>query len=318
MTPPEGLVPLAAFAGVATYARLPYSTSLDDLDVAVIGVPFDGTVTYRSGARHGPRGIRAVSGLVGGYNPVQRVAPFQVLRCADVGDSPVVPGNTERTHDQITRSISAILDAKVTPLIFGGDHSCSLASLRAYASRAPVAVVHFDAHTDCADEYFGERFGHGSWLRRAIEEGLADASSSIQLGIRGSCDGPETYDSARDELGLELITCDEARADLGDTGRRLRERVGDRPVYISVDLDVIDPAFAPGVGTPEPGGLTSHEVLELIRSIGPRDLVGADIMEMLPSHDPAETTALLAANLGYELLCLLARFRSSSSAVGNA
>ncbi|MEV8510694.1 agmatinase [Dactylosporangium sp. NPDC051484] len=307
-------VPIAAFAGVPTYARMAHSRDLTGVDVAVVGVPFDGSVTYRSGGRLGPRAVRTASGIVGGYNPVQRVAPFRELRVIDYGDVPVVPGNTERTHKAIERTVRRVLAAGAVPLLFGGDHSCTLAHLRAFRERGPVAVIDLDAHTDCADEYFGERYSHGSWLRRAIEEGLVDPGASIQLGLRGSVDGPETYDCLRSELGLDYVTTDEIRGGVAEAARRARERVGDRPVYISLDLDVVDPAYAPGTGTPEPGGLTSFEVIDLLRQIGPKDYVGFDVVELVPSYDPAEITAVLAANLGYEMVCLLARHRLATRA----
>ncbi|MER7550382.1 MULTISPECIES: agmatinase [Streptomyces] len=306
-------VPIAAFAGIPTYARLPHSRDLTGVDVAVVGVPFDGTVTYRSGGRLGPRAVRTASGIVGGYNPAQAVAPFKELRCVDYGDVPVVPGNTERSHAAIERTVRRVLDAGATPLLFGGDHSCTLAHLRAFREAGPVAVIDLDAHTDCADEYFGERYSHGSWLRRAIEEGLVDPSVSIQIGLRGSVDGPETYASARDELGLEYVTTDDVRGRIAETAALVRERVGDRPVFLSLDLDVVDPAFAPGTGTPEPGGLMSYETISLLRQLGPLDFVGFDIMELVPAYDAGEITAVLAGNLGFELLCLLARRRRAAS-----
>ncbi|MEU5709894.1 agmatinase [Streptomyces flaveolus] len=316
MTLHETDVPLAAFAGVPTYARMPHRTDLTNVDVAVLGVPFDGTVTFRSGQRFGPRAVRTGSSTVGGYNPAQQIDPFSVLTCVDHGDVPVVPGNTQRSLAAIERAVARVVAAGAVPLLFGGDHSCTLGHLRGMRRHGPVAVIDFDAHTDSGDNYFGERYSHGTWFRRAVEEELVSPEHSTLLGLRGSIDSPDGYQAVT-ELGAAYLTTDQVAADLASAAATARERAGDRPVYVTFDLDVIDPAFAPGTGCPEPGGITSREAIALLRALGPLDYVGFDVVELIAEYDPAAVTAVLAGNLGFEMLSLLARRRTVSPEVAS-
>ena len=294
------------FTGPSMFARLPFVHTLEDVDLAVVGVPFDTGVTYRAGGRFGPNAVRAASVMLRQYNPNLDVNPFEVLSCVDYGDVAIVPGFTERSLAAIERDIAPIVEAGVVPLLIGGDHACTLGHLRATRSRGPVAVIDFDSHTDAWDTYFEERYNHGTWMRRAIEEGLVDTSHSIEVGLRGSLYGPEDWTRLRAELGLDYLTTEDVLADPGAVAARIRERVSGRPAFISFDIDVVDPAFAPGTGTPEPGGLSSHDALQIVRGLTGIDFVGFDVVEVIPAYDPASQTAFLAANLAYEMLSLVA------------
>lgn len=299
------------FTGPTTFARLPHVRTLEEVDVAVVGVPFDTGVTYRVGGRFGPGAIRDASVMLRPYNANLDVKPFDVLSCVDYGDVAIVPGYIERSYTAIEQAVAPIVEAGVIPLLIGGDHACTLPHLRATRSRGPVAVIDFDSHTDAWDSYFGERYNHGTWMRRAIEEGLVDVAHSIEIGLRGSLYGAEDWTGLRDELGLEYLTT-EAVLDRGPdaVAAAVRERVGDRPAFISFDIDVVDPAFAPGTGTPEPGGLSAHDALAIVRRLTGIDFVGFDVVEVIPAYDPAGQTASLAANLAYEMLSLVALHRS--------
>src|SRR6266567_2331714 len=256
------------FTGPSTFARLPYVRTLEDVDVAIVGVPFDTGVTYRVGGRFGPNAVRAASVMLRPYNTNLDVAPFEVLSCVDFGDVAIVPGYTGRSYTAIEEAVAPIVKAGVVPLLIGGDHACTLPHLRATRSRGPVAVIDFDSHTDAWDSYFGEKYNHGTWMRRAIEEGLVDVAHSIEIGLRGSLYEAADWTGLRDELGLEYLTTEDVFA-LGPTevAERIRQRVGDRPAFISFDIDVVDPAFAPGTGTPEAGGISSAEALEIVRGL---------------------------------------------------
>jgi agmatinase len=237
--------------------------------------------------------------------------PFEVLSCVDYGDVPIVPGFIDRSYEAIERTVAPIVDAGVVPLLLGGDHSITLGHLRGTRSLAPVAVIMFDAHTDAWDQYYGERYTHGTWMRRAIEEDLVDVDHSIEVGLRGSLYDPSDWTSLMDELGLDYVsTTDVLEAGIPATVERILERVGDRRAFISFDIDVIDPGFAPGTGTPEAGGLSSVQGLELVRGLRGIDLVGFDVVEVIPSYDPAGATATLAANLAYEMVSLVALRRA--------
>lgn len=241
------------------------------------------------------------------YNPNLNVRPFDVLSCVDYGDIPIVPGYTERSFAVIERETAAILKAGVTPVLLGGDHACTLPHLRATRSLGPIAVIDFDSHTDAAQEYFGEKYTHGTWMRRAVEEGLVDVAHSIEVGLRGPLYDETDWTSLRDELGLEYLTTEEVLERGPDqTARAIRDRIGGRPAFISFDIDVIDPAFAPGTGTPEPGGLSAHSALSIVRRLAGLEFVGFDFVEVIPGYDPAGQTAFLAANLAYEALSLVA------------
>lgn len=299
------------FTGVPTFARLPQVRTVDEVDVAFVGVPFDTSVSYRPGGRFGPNAIRSASVMIRPYNPNQDVSPFEVLSCVDYGDVAVVPGNTPRSYEAIEAEVRPLVEAGVVPILLGGDHSCTLPHLRATRSLAPVAVVMFDSHTDAWDSYFGERYTHGTWMRRAIEEGLVDVEHSIEVGLRGSLYAPEDWTVLAKELGLAYLpTAEVARRGAAWVAEAIRDRVGDRRAFLSFDIDVVDPAFAPGTGTPEAGGLTSREALEIVRGLRGIDFVGFDVVEVIPAYDPAEVTANLAANLAFEMLSLVALRRS--------
>jgi agmatinase/guanidinopropionase len=279
--------------------------------VAILGVPYDSSTSYRSGARFGPRAIREQSLLLWGYNNALGVAPFQRLKVVDVGDADVVPVDIVATHKGVQAAAAKVIDAGATLITLGGDHSITLPLLREHARKhGPVAVVHFDAHPDTWDyEYPGHKYSHGTPFVRAIEEGLIDTAAYVQLGIRGPTGGPQDYADAL-KLGARMITLDEFRtrtvADVVDEVRRI---VGSRPVYVTLDIDCVDPAFAPGTGTPEVGGLTSYEILQLVRGLKGLNAIGFDLVEVSPPFDPTAITAILAANLVFESLSLLAGSR---------
>jgi len=299
------------FAGPATFARLPRLDQVDRCDVAVLGVPFDGGTTYRPGARFGPAGIRAGSRLLRGYHPQLETEPFAAQQVADAGDVAANPFDIQEALGQIEAGARAIL-AEIPQLItLGGDHTVALPLLRAVNERyGPVALVHFDAHLDTWDSYFGAAYTHGTPFRRAAEEGLFDGDRSAHVGIRGPLFSPQ--DLADDEgFGFQVVGAfDYLRRSPQDVADALRSRVGETPVYVSIDVDVMDPAHAPGTGTPEAGGLTSRELLATLRALDGVELVAADIVEVAPAYDHAEITSIAAANVAYELLGLFAR-RSS-------
>jgi agmatinase len=310
---PEDSLASPRFTGPSTFARLPNVRALDEVDVAIVGVPFDTGVTYRVGGRFGPNAVRAASVMLRPFNGVQDVAPFEVLSCVDYGDVAIVPGYTERSYAAIEAAVAPIVTAGVVPLLIGGDHACTLPHLRATRSRGPVAVIDFDSHTDAWDSYFGEKYNHGTWMRRAIEEGLVDVARSIEVGLRGPIYAAADWTDLRAELGLEYLTIEDVlRIGPAETAGRIRERVGDGPAFVSFDIDVVDPAFAPGTGTPEPGGLSSHDALSIVRGLTGIEFVGFDVVEVIPAYDPAGQTAFLAANLAYEMLSLVALRRAAT------
>lgn len=289
---------------------LPAAASPANLDVAIIGIPYDGGTSYRTGARFGPRAIREQSSLIRTWHPVLKVHPFERLRIADCGDVDVVPISIERTFEAITKRIDAIIAAGATPLSMGGDHSVTLPILRSIARRhGPVGIVHFDAHPDTWDEYFGSKYFHGTPFRRAVEEGLIDPRRMIQVGIRGPLYGPEDF-AFHDEHGIEVLRIEPIKEQgTAWTASRL-ERLRGAPVYVSFDIDSVDPAFAPATGTPEVGGLTSYEALALVRALQGLTIVGADVVEVSPPYDgPGQITSLLAANLLFEFVSLFALSR---------
>ncbi|HTI52320.1 MAG TPA: agmatinase [Planctomycetaceae bacterium] len=292
------------YQGIATFGRRPHTRDVARVDVAIVGVPYDGATSYRSGARFGPRAIREQSLLLWGYNNALGIAPFEVLQVIDYGDVDVVPVDVIATQRAILATVGSLVSAGVYVLTLGGDHSISLPLLRAHAAHhGPLAVVHLDAHPDTWDVEFGEhRYSHGTPFRRAIEEGLVDTAAYLQVGIRGPTVGPQDYVDAR-RLGARLITLDEA-FDRGIPAvvDEIITRVGARPVYVTVDIDAVDPAFAPGTGTPEVGGFTSHQALQLIRGLADLNVIGGDLVEVSPPYDHAQITAILAANLVFEIL----------------
>ena len=302
------------FAGIRTFMRAPHTTDLAGVDAAVYGIPFDTATSYRTGPRFGPEAIRSASALLRPYNPALGVNVVEKLSIVDYGDLPVSPGDTERTYGQVVEALRPLVDADVFPLALGGDHSITLAELRVLAGRQegfprrqPLALIQLDAHGDTWDEYFGQRFFHGTTFKRAIEEGLIDPAVSVQAGLRGSLYGAEDLESAR-ELGLAVVSCDQLRTlEPGGFASLVRTRVGNRPAFLSFDIDVLDPAFAPGTGTPEVGGLSTSEALAFVRALRGIDIVGADVVEVSPPYDgPGQQTALAAANIAYEILSLRA------------
>ena len=295
------------YAGEATFARLPRLAEVARADVAVVGVPFDSGVSYRPGARFGPGHIRESSRLLRPYNPALQASPFATQQVADAGDLAVNPFSIDEAIGTVERAARGLLEQAGRLLTQGGDHTIALPLLRAVSAvHGPVSVVHFDAHLDTWDTYFGAAYTHGTPFRRASEEGLLDRSGCLHVGVRGSLytDADLTQDS---ELGFQHIPAPDVE-ELGVPGlvERIADRVGGRPVYVSVDIDVLDPAHAPGTGTPEAGGLTSRELLATLRSFARLNLVGADIVEVAPAYDHAQITGIAAAHVGYELLSALA------------
>lgn len=296
------------FAGLSTFARLPRAEDVPGYEVAVAGVPFDSGVTYRPGARFGPAHIRQASRLLRPYNPALGVEPFAGQQVADAGDIACNPFDILEAIDQIDRAASGLTSSGQRLITLGGDHTIALPLLRALHRRhGPVALVHFDAHLDTWPTYFGASYTHGSQFRRAAEEGLFAPGHSAHVGIRGSLYSPGDLDEDAG-MGFAVLGCDEIdERGVAAAIERIRDRIGDRPAYLSIDVDVMDPAFAPATGTPEAGGLSSRELLRLVRGFAGANLVGADIVEVAPVYDHAEITGIAAANLAYELLSLLAR-----------
>ena len=300
------------YGGEATFARLPRIDEVRQADVAILGVPFDSGVSYRPGARFGPSHIRESSRLLRPYNPALQVPVFASQQVADAGDLAVNPFSIDEAIAAIERGARALLERTRFVLTLGGDHTVALPMLRAVSAvHGPVAVVHFDAHLDTWDTYFGAAYTHGTPFRRAAEEGLLDRTGCLHVGIRGPLysDADLSQDS---ELGFAVIPAPDVEQ-IGVAGmvERIRQRVGDRPAYVSVDIDVLDPAHAPGTGTPEAGGLSSRELLATLRSFAQLNLVGADIVEVAPAYDHAQITGIAAAHAGYELLSALAARRAA-------
>jgi agmatinase len=299
----------------ATFMRLPHRTDLTGADVAILGVPFDGGASYRPGARLGPREIRAQSSLIRPYSVFQKVAPFERLNVVDAGDVDAPMIGIEQAYAAIEAAIGAVAAAGVLPLVAGGDHSITLPVLRALAARhGPLGLVQIDAHIDTWDEYFGGRYFHGTPFRRAIEEGLVDPRRFVQIGIRGPMYGEDDF-AFQNAHGVTVIDIERVRVEgIDRVADEARQRAGAGPAYLTFDIDAVDPAFAPGTGTPEVGGLTSHEAQRLVRGLAGIDLVGADVVEVSPPFDgPGQITALLAANLLFELLCVIARGRAGGA-----
>src|SRR5580698_850089 len=295
------------YAGEATFARLPRLDEVSHADVAIVGVPFDSGVSYRPGARFGPSHIRESSRLLRPFNPALEVSPFTSQQVADAGDIAVNPFSIDEAISAVERAARDLAGRSGRLLTLGGDHTIALPLLRAVAAaHGPVAVVHFDAHLDTWDTYFGAAYTHGTPFRRASEEGLLDRSGCLHVGIRGPLyAAADLTDDA--ELGFQIVPATELDY-LGVAGltERIQARVGERPVYASVDIDVLDPAHAPGTGTPEAGGMTSRELLAALRSFSQLNLVGADIVEVAPAYDHAQITGIAAAHAAYELLSALA------------
>ena len=296
------------FAGLRTFARLPSLEAVGRADVAVLGAPFDGAATFRAGARFGPAAIREASLLLRPYNETLGVDAFATVQVADAGDAPATPIGVEEAHGAIERAAAALVEAGGRVLGLGGDHSVSLPLLRAAAARyGPLSLLQLDAHTDTWDSYFGSRYTHGTVFRRALEEGVIEPASSVQIGLRGSLYGP-TDSADNRELGFTTLPARELDRVGVDGALELAAAHLRSPLYVTVDIDVLDPAFAPGTGTPEAGGLTSRELLALLDGVAGLglSLAGADVVEVAPPYDPAGATAVAAANAAYELVGLLA------------
>lgn len=292
------------FCGFSKFARL--QTPKNDLDIAIVGVPFDAGCTFRPGARFGPEAIRQSSRLLRGYSINQGESPFKNKVINDVGDIPVPPvhDGMEKVLETIYESLKEIYAKHI--FIMGGDHTVSYPSLKTVSKRfGPVALIHFDSHFDTWDEYFGVKFTHGTPFKRALEEGYIDVERSIHVGIHGSVN--DFTDIEKDkELGFKTIFTQEIdEIGIPKTIEKILNRVGDRPVYLSIDIDVIDPAFAPGTGTPEPGGLLSREIFHILRGIKNINLIGGDLVEVSPSYDNGNITAQLASHILYEMLCMV-------------
>jgi agmatinase len=296
------------YTGIRTFARCPHTIDWEHADVAILGVPFDTATSYRTGPRFGPAAIREQSQLLRPWHPVLGVDVFAALSVVDGGDLAVTPGNAERTAEQIADGIAPVIAAGAVPLVLGGDHSIVLGELRAHAQRhGPLGVVLLDAHADTWDSYYGERYFHGTPFRRALEEGLIAPQRSLLAGMRGPLYAASDLDEPR-SWGFEIVPCEQLRSWTPEQySERVRARLGGRPAFLSFDIDVLDPAFAPGTGTPEVAGLLPHEALALLRSLAGIEFVGFDVVEVSPQFDgPGQVTALNAAAIGYELLALSA------------
>ena len=295
------------FSGIKTFMRLPHLKTTEDIDFAIVGVPADAGASFRTGQREGPAAIRKVSALLRHHNPVLNISPFEYLSGIDYGDLPVVPGYIEEGYKRIEETLFPVIDAGVIPILLGGDHAVTLPELRAVVKKhGPVSLLHFDSHSDTVDEYFGKQYNHGTSFRRAVEEDLLDVEHSIQVGLRGSIYSKDHLEIPK-ELGFELITTREIReSSIEKTIERIRKRIGDAKVFLTFDIDFVDPAFAPGTGTPEVGGFTSGETIELVRGLKGLNIIGFDLVEVLPAFDSSEITALLAANIIYEFISLIA------------
>ena len=304
------------YGGPSTFARLPRLDEVGRADVAIVGVPFDSGVSYRPGARFGPAHVRASSKLLRTYNPVQDVEPFAVQQVVDAGDIACNPFDIQDAIKQVDEGVREVLDVSGKLVTIGGDHTIALPLLRVmHEIHGPIAVVHFDAHLDTWDTYFGAPLTHGTPFRRASEEGLIDTTASMHVGIRGPL--YSRTDLTDDQvLGFQVIGAHDMD-DMGWRGAvdRIRARVGDRPTYVSLDIDVLDPAYAPGTGTPEAGGLTSRELLNILRAFSAFNLVGADIVEVAPAYDHAEITGVAAAHAAYELVSAMAPRTAGTTAV---
>ncbi|HEY2042904.1 MAG TPA: agmatinase [Jatrophihabitans sp.] len=304
--PPDALT-VPRYAGPDTFARLPRLSDVGHADVAVLGVPFDSGVSYRPGARFGPGAIRAGSKLLRPYHPALDIEPWSVLQIADAGDAAVNPFDLGEAINQIEATADATYDNADRLITIGGDHTIALPLLRAAHRRyGPVALIHFDAHLDTWDTYFGAPYTHGTPFRRASEEGLLATDHAVHVGIRGPLYARTDLTDDR-KLGFATVSTDDvARRGVDEAIDRIRERVGSHPIYLSIDIDVLDPAHAPGTGTPEPGGLTTRELQIMLRGLTDLTIIGADVVEVAPAYDHAELTALAAANVVYEYLGLFA------------
>ena len=299
---------LPRFAGVPTFMRLPYvsldAPKISDVDIGIIGVPWDSGTTNRPGPRHGPRQLRDASTMIRAQHPVSGIRPYEKLNCADLGDVSINPADIEDSMNRITSFYKTVIEKGIKPLTAGGDHLTSLPVLRAIAERGPLGMIHFDSHTDLFHSYFdGTMFTHGTPFRRAVEENLLDPKRVIQIGIRGTQYDREDLDFA-DSVGIRVVKIEEFfDRGIEDVMTEARAIVGEKETYISYDIDFIDPAFAPGTGTPEVGGPNSYEALKVVRELTGVKIVGADMVEVSPPFDPSSNTAFLGVSVMFELLC---------------
>ena len=295
------------YSGIATFARLPRIEDVPRADIAVVGIPFDSGVSYRPGTRFGPSHVRESSRLLRPYNPAQDVSPFAIAQVVDAGDIPVNPFDLTAAVSEVERAALALGEQVQRIVTIGGDHTVALPLLRAvHATHGPVAVLHFDAHLDTWDTYFGAPITHGTPFRRASEEGLIDLTASCHVGTRGPLYSKQDLEDD-ERLGFSIVSSEYIEEHGVESAiARILQRIGDKPLYVSIDIDVLDPAHAPGTGTPEAGGLTSRELLRILRALGSQNIVGADVVEVSPAYDHAQMTGIAASHVVYELVCLLA------------
>ncbi|WP_235780674.1 agmatinase [Sinomonas notoginsengisoli] len=306
------------FAGAATYARLPRLDQVARADVKVVGAPFDAGVSYRPGARFGANHVREASRLLRPYNPALDASPFANAQVADAGDMAVNPFNINEAIETIQHNALDLTADGARLLTIGGDHTIALPLLRAACERAgePVALLHFDAHLDTWDTYFGAEYTHGTPFRRAVEEGILDTDALSHVGTRGPLYGKKDLEDDR-RFGFGIITSSDVYYQgVRETVAKLRDRIGSRPLYISVDIDVLDPAHAPGTGTPEAGGITSRELLEILRGLRGANIVGADVVEVSPAYDHAEITGVAASHVAYDLVTLMSELPKAEDRLG--
>ena len=298
---------LQPFMGIPSFMRLPVSRELEDVDVAIMGVPFDSGTSYRTGTRFGPRKIREASLMIWGHNTTLNVTPLKKLRVIDYGDVSVIPTSIEHTMTAITETASQVIETGTTLIALGGDHSIALPLLRAHAKKhGPVSLVHIDAHIDTWEaEFEAVPYSHGTPFRYALQEGLIRKGEYMQIGIRGPVSDERDYADAR-ELGARIVTIHEVMEEgVTEVLKEVHERMKG-PVYVSIDIDSVDPAYAPGTGTPEVGGLSSYQLLQLVRGLHGLNLIGFDLVEVSPPFDHGDITAILASNIAFEYLSLLA------------
>ena len=299
---------LPRFAGVPTFMRLPHVPlevpKIKEVDIGIIGVPWDSGTTNRPGPRHGPRQLRDASTMIRAQHPVSGIRPYEKFNCADLGDVSINPADIEDSMNRVTSFYKKVIEKGIKPLTAGGDHLTSLPVLRAVADKGPLGMIHFDSHTDLFHSYFdGTIFTHGTPFRRAVEENLLDPKKVIQIGIRGTQYDREDLDFA-DSVGIRVVKIEEFfDRGIEDVMAEAREIVGEQDTYISYDIDFIDPAFAPGTGTPEVGGPNSYEALKVVRELAGVNIVGADMVEVSPPFDPSSNTAFLGVSVMFELLC---------------
>ena len=295
------------YSGIATFARLPRIEDVPRADIAVVGIPFDSGVSYRPGTRFGPSHVRESSRLLRPYNPAQDVSPFAIAQVVDAGDIPVNPFDLTAAVSEVETAAIALGEQVQRIVTIGGDHTVALPLLRAVAAKhGPVAVLHFDAHLDTWDTYFGAPITHGTPFRRASEEGLIDLTASCHVGTRGPLYSKQDLEDD-ERLGFSIVSSEYIEEHGVEAAiARILQRIGDKPLYVSIDIDVLDPAHAPGTGTPEAGGLTSRELLRILRALGAQRIVGADVVEVSPAYDHAQITGIAASHVVYELVSLLA------------